>query len=127
MKVSAKQLEAVLALTGARRFEHFVKVVVDWEQAWGLYQEGWALAAAEDGLPVFPLWPAKEYAQLCAVAEWDGHEPSPIALDKLLDELLPMLTRDGVLVGVFFTPSGKGTPVSADELRQALAVELQNY
>jgi hypothetical protein len=52
VRVSAKQMEAVLALPGSRRFEHFVKVVADWQQAWGLYQDGWALAAADDGVPV---------------------------------------------------------------------------
>jgi len=127
MKVNPKQMEAVLALPSPQRFEHFVKVVVDWEKAWSLYQDGWALAAAEDGAPVFPLWPAKEYAQICAAGEWDGHEPSPIALGTLLDELLPMPKRDGVLVGVFLTPSEGGVAVPADELSAALGAELQNY
>lgn len=127
MRVNAKQMEAVLALPGPRRFEHFVKVVADWQQAWGLYHDGWALAAAEEGVPVLPLWPAKEYAQMCAAGEWAGHEPTAIPLDALMDELLATLKRDGVLVGVFFTPSGKGVTVPPDELFAALGAELQNY
>ena len=67
MKVTPKQMEAVLALSGVKRFEHFIKVIVDWREVWGLYQDGWALAEADDGIIVFPLWPAKEYAQVCAV------------------------------------------------------------
>ncbi|MCX5580477.1 DUF2750 domain-containing protein [Kaistia terrae] len=127
MKVNAKQMEAVLALPGPRRFEHFVKVVGDWQQVWGLYRDGWALTAVEDNASVFPLWPAKEYAQICAAGEWAGHEPSAISLDTLMDELLPALKHDGVLVGVFFTPSGKGVTVPTEELAAALGVELQNY
>lgn len=127
MKVNAKQIEAVLALPGSQRFDHFVKVVADWQQAWGLYRDGWALAAADDGVPVFPLWPAKEYAQICAASEWAGHEPTAIPLDTLMDELLPTLKDDGVHVGVFFAPSGKGVTVPPEDLAAALGAELQNY
>ncbi|MBP9868146.1 MAG: DUF2750 domain-containing protein [Alphaproteobacteria bacterium] len=67
MKVNPKQMEAMLALPDIKRFEHFIKIIADWQEVWGLYQGGWALAAADDGTTVFPLWPAKEYAQVCAV------------------------------------------------------------
>jgi|EndMetStandDraft_4_1072995.scaffolds.fasta_scaffold263919_1 hypothetical protein len=127
MKINPKQMEAVLALPGAQRFEHFIKVVADWQEVWGLYQDGWALAAADDGRTVFPLWPAKEYAQLCAESEWQGHAPRSISLDEFTDVLLPKLKADGVLAGVFYTPSSKGVTPSPDELKAALDAELQKY
>jgi len=127
MDVNPKQLEAVLALPGARRFEHFVKVVADFECAWGLYQSGWALAATDDGTEVFPLWPAKEFAQVCAVNEWDGYEPREIRLTDLIEVLLPRLKRDGVLPGVFFTPTSRGVTPSVEELDAALRAELEKY
>ena len=40
MKVSPKQMEAVFALPGPRRFEHFVKTIADWQEVWGLHQDG---------------------------------------------------------------------------------------
>jgi hypothetical protein len=46
MEVNPKQMEAVLALPGPKRFQHFIKVVADWQEVWGLYRDGWALAAA---------------------------------------------------------------------------------
>ena len=127
MKVSPKQLEAVLALPGIKRFEHFIKVIADWQEVWGLYQDGWALAAADDGTTVFPLWPAKEYAQVCAANEWAGYEPRSISLRDFTEVLLPTLKLDGVLPGVFFTPTSKGVTPSVDELKSALEAELQNY
>lgn len=127
MKISQKQLEAVLALSGDKRFEHFVKVVADWQEVWGLYQDGWALAAADDGTTVFPLWPAKEYAQICAANEWNGYEPRSFSLGDFMEALLPKLKSEGVLPGVFFTPSSKGVTPSVDELMSALKAELQNY
>jgi hypothetical protein len=127
MKISPKQMEAVLALPGAKRFEHFIKVVADWQEVWGLYQDGWALAAADDGATVFPLWPAKEYAQVCALNEWKGFEPRPISLGDFTEVLLPKLKLEGVLPGVFFTPTSKGVTPPVDELMAALQAELQNY
>lgn len=102
MKVSSRQMEAVLALPGVKRFEHFIKVIADWQEVWGLYQDGWALAAADDGTTVFPLWPAKEYAQLCALNEWKGFEPRAISLIDFTEVLLPKLKLEDVLPGVFF-------------------------
>lgn len=127
MKVSPKQMEAVLALPGIKRFEHFIKVIADWQEVWGLYQDGWALAAADDGTTVFPLWPAKEYAQVCAANEWTGYEPRSISLSDFTEVLLPKLKLDGVLPGVFFTPTSKGVTPTVDELKSALEAELQNY
>jgi hypothetical protein len=127
MKVNPKQVEAVLALPGNRRFEHFIKVIADWQEVWGLYQDGWALAAADDGTTVFPLWPAKEYAQVCAAKEWSGYQPRSISLSEFMEVLLPKLKLDGVLPGVFFTPTSKGVTPSVDDLKIALDAELQKY
>lgn len=125
--MNPKQMEAVLALPGVKRFEHFIKVIADWQEVWGLYHDGWALAAADDGTTVFPLWPAKEYAQVCAVNEWMGYESRSISLSDFTEVLLPKLKLDGVLPGVFFTPTSKGVTPSVDELKLALDEELQNY
>lgn len=127
MKLNPKQMEAVLALPAIKRFKHFIKVIADWQEVWGLYQDGWALAAADDGTTVFPLWPAKEYAQVCAANEWAGYEPRSISLGDFTEVLLPKLRLDGVLPGVFFTPTSKGVTPSVDDLRAALEAELQNY
>lgn len=127
MKVNPKQLAAVIALPGSERYKHFVKIVADWQQAWGLYQNGWALAGTDDDTTVFPMWPAKEYAEICAENEWSGYQPRAISLEELLSDLLPKLKQDGVLPGVFYTPQNKGTTPTADQLQHDLEVELQNY
>ena len=127
MKVNPKQMEAVLALTGIARFEHFIKVVADWQEVWGLYQDGWAQSAADDGVTVFPFWPAEEYARACAVNEWAGYEPRAFPLSDFMEVILPKLKTEGVLPGVFLTPSGQGVTPSIDELMAALEAELQNY
>jgi len=127
MKLSEKKIAAILALPGKARYEHFVKAIADWEEAWGLYQDGWALARTDEGAHVFPLWPAREYAGLCAENEWLGYEPRAIPLDLLMRELLPNLKTDNVLPGIFYTPSDKGVTPSVDELTHAIESELSNY
>lgn len=127
MKVSHKQLSAVLELSGQQRLEYFVKVVADWQEVWGLYLDGWALAATDDGVPVFPLWPAKEYAQVCAEGEWKGYEPRSISLDDLMRVLLPKLRSDAVLPGVFPTPTSRGVTPSVEEFMLALEAQLEQY
>ncbi len=122
-----KQLAAVFALPPEKRFQHFTGMVADREQAWGLYQDGWALACTDDGTKVFPLWPAKEYAQACALDDWAAYEPREIPLGDLMESLLPKLKSDGVLPGILPTPAGKGATPPVDDVMAALEEELRKY
>lgn len=126
-KTGQKEIEAVLRLEGPARFKHFVKRVVDEEVAWGLWKDGWALMANDDGTQVFPLWPAREYAELCRSEEWASYEPTEIALQELISELAPKLKERGVQPGIFPTPGGKGVTPTVDDLCAALEHELDNY
>ncbi|MGK4000053.1 DUF2750 domain-containing protein [Sorangium sp. So ce1024] len=126
-RTTEKEIRAVLSLDGPSRFRHFVKTVVAWEAAWGLWKDGWSLMANDEGVSVFPLWPAREYADLCRTDVWADHEVKEISLESLLGELLPKLKERGVLAGVFPIPAGKGVTLSAEELAVSLRKELENY
>ena len=125
IKLGAQQLAAVVTLPGPARYEYFVKRVADSQEVWGLYQQGWALAKTDDGTLVFAMWPASEFADLCAEFEWDGYEPQAFPLDELLNDLLPQLEEDGVLPGVFYTPGDKGLTPTAYMLRVDLERALK--
>lgn len=127
MKISQKQIESVIAMPGAKRYEHFIKVVADWEEVWGLYNDGWALAATNEGHKVFPVWPAKEYAELCKENEWSAYDAKSFSLDDFMNELLPNLKNDGVLPGIFYTPLNKGVTPDVDQVLADLNRELENY
>jgi hypothetical protein len=79
------------------------------------------------GTPVFPLWPAEEYARACATNEWSAYQPRSIELSRLTAELLPRLRDDGVLPCVFFTPTSQGVTPSVDDLLAALDAESAKY
>jgi hypothetical protein len=126
-RTTEKEIRGVLRLDAAARFNHFVKRVVDSQAAWGLWKDGWALMANNDGIKVFPLWPAREYAELHRTGEWVAYEAEEIPLASLLGELLPKLAERGVLAGVFPTPEGKGVTPSAEDLAASLRKELESY
>jgi hypothetical protein len=124
IKLGAQQLAAVVTLPGHDRYAYFVKRVADSQEVWGLYQDGWALAKTDDGTLVFPMWPASDYASLCAEYEWDGYDAQAFSIEELLDDLLPQLEQDRVLPGIFYTPGDKGVTPSVAQLRADLAEEL---
>lgn len=126
-RTTEKEIEAILRLDGPTRFKHFVKRVVDEERAWGLWKDGWALMTNDDGGQVFPLWPAREYAELCRSDDWRSYEPREITLLELLDDLVPKLEQKGVLPGVFPTPEGKGVTPTSKEFADSLRKEMENY
>lgn len=125
--IREEQIQGVLKLDGLGRYKHFVKRITDSGAAWGLWKDGWALMATSDGAQVFPLWPAREYAELFRVDEWEDLEARAIPLDDLLDELLPSLKRDGILPAVFPIPRGQGGTLPVEELEASIRQELENY
>jgi hypothetical protein len=123
-----KEIEAVLLLTGEERVRHFIKRVVDEERAWGLQQKaGFALVADDLGAISFPLWPAREYAELCVASGWAGFEATPLALVAVLHELLPHLREQNRTVAVFPSPSSRGVVLTPDALEAALREEMVKY
>lgn len=127
MAISQKQIEAIINLPAPKRYSHFIKKAVGWQKVWGLYDDGWALSETDDGQPVFPLWPEKEYAELCADGDWAGYSPEPIELDEVLESMIPMLRERNILPGVFFTSAGGSVNADVDRFEQDLRSELANY
>lgn len=123
-----KEIQAVVSLAAAKRYEYWIKKVADDEQVWSLGQkDGWALVGDDAGRELVPVWPHSKYAALCAKGIWDGYEPKVITLDDWLDRWVPGMERDGRLVAVFPTPDGNGAVVDPRRLEQDLRDELAKY
>jgi hypothetical protein len=126
-KTSPKEQQSVLALNAPERFRHFIKRVADDEVVWGLWSDGWAMMAFSDNRFVFPLWPAREYAQQCAGGEWGEHVPKEIPLGTLIEKMLPRFKVKDISPAIFPTPTGQGVVLSTDELAAAIKDELTKY
>lgn len=127
-KLSQTQINAVIALTGSERYAHFIKRVADEEQVWGLYNDGWALAGLNDTeQTVFPVWPAKDYAELCIMGDWKGYEPRSIDLSLFMQEIIPDLEQKGILPCIFYLSNNQGVTPSIKQLLDDLNTELSRY
>ncbi|WP_175754537.1 DUF2750 domain-containing protein [Burkholderia ambifaria] len=122
------QIEKLTKAEGRRRYEYSVKKIVDWEVAWGLYDDGWIMGADDNENPIFPLWPARQLAELCAIGDWKNCLTKEIDLDYLMDDLLPNLIDDEINLGIFGVLDRTDTPVvkPADFLRD-LTAECDRY
>lgn len=126
--LSEAEFAAVSALDPPKRYEHFVSRVVDWEEVWSLgSDDGWVLAADDDGTEVVPVWPHERYAAACARDEWAGNEPRAIPLAEWLDRWLPGIERGRRLVSVFPLPDGAGEVITPSQLTEDLAEAASQY
>ncbi len=124
MNLNEKHIESALALTAKERYSYFVKNIVDWQEVWSLYHKGYALTMTQQHIRVFPLWPAKEFAYIRAVDEWESYKPRSFTLEELYEDLLPKLKSDHILLGIFDAPNDPSVVVSIDQLIFDLQAEL---
>lgn len=124
--VNDKEFASVLNQTPQKRYKYFLSRVTDWGVLWSLKgADGWVVMADDQGREHLPVWPHPRYAEACASADWQGCEPAPIDIWEWLNTWLPGIKKDGRLVAVFPLPTGKGTSISPDELRDHLLAELE--
>ncbi|RYE27984.1 MAG: DUF2750 domain-containing protein, partial [Sphingobacteriales bacterium] len=108
-------------------YNYFIRKVVDFEEIWGLSDDGWALLGDDNGNQILPLWTEKEFAELCSVDQWKSYKPEVILLDNFLEKWIPGMTKDKTLVNIFSTPGSKGTVILPFDLNSDLQEELEQY
>lgn len=127
MKINPKEIRALIRSPAKNRYKYFIRHIADREEVWGPYNDGWALAGTGDNRTVFTVWPAEDYALLCAKGSWEGFLPESIPLDQFLNELMPTLQHDGLIIGIFPTPEDNGIILSFEELIEDINDELAKY
>ncbi|PWA08158.1 DUF2750 domain-containing protein [Pueribacillus theae] len=124
--MNTKEIEALLHRPANIRYEYFIKKVVDFEEVWGLYNEGWATAQDNDGNMLIPFFPKKGFAENCAKNEWEGFEAAAIDLYEFIDEWLVGMKKDRVKPSIFPTEEDAAL-VEIDVLLRDINSELENY
>ena len=122
-----QEVQALLLLSGPKRYEYCIKKIADQEQLWSLWQEGWALAADDAGREVVPIWPHSLYATLCATGRWSKYTPKAIDLLEWKERWTPGMDNDKRLVAVFPTPRDKGVVIAARRFQNDLDNECAKY
>lgn len=123
-----KEFESILKLDGAKRYQHLIGRVTDWEAVWGLRgADGWCAAADGAGHSAFPIWPHPRYAQRCAVDDWRDAAPAAIPIEDFVEEWLPNMAQEELLIAVFPTPSDAAVFVPPLQLQAAMRAALEQY
>ncbi len=127
-ELSPQQHDAVSALDGPQRYQHFIARIADTQVVYGLRtEEGWVSACDDAGAAGMPLWPHPAYALACATGEWEGSTPTAIDVYDFADDWLPTMSAQGVNAIVFPTAAMSGVLVEAAQLAEELEEELKQY
>ncbi|AOH55144.1 hypothetical protein ABE28_012365 [Peribacillus muralis] len=121
-----KEVELVKKLPAPKRYEYFIKKVADFEEVWGLFNGGWAISKDDVGNYLMPFWPKKEFANLCALGDWENYQAEPIELDEFIQGWLPGLKEDGIRPSIFWNNADSAV-LEIDLLILDLEEELKKY
>ncbi|MGY0374217.1 DUF2750 domain-containing protein [Clostridium sp. JNZ J1-5] len=121
-----KEFEAVIKLPASKRYEYFIKKTVDFEELWGLYDDGWAITEDDSGNKMIPFWPKKEFAEFCAIDEWRGYVAESIDLYEFIDNWLPDMKADKLKPSIFWNNQDSAV-LEVENLISDLECELENY
>ncbi|MBT2682843.1 DUF2750 domain-containing protein [Bacillus sp. ISL-37] len=124
--MNQREFEAVIRQPAAIRYEYFIKKTADYEEVWGLYDEGWATAQDDLGNTLLPFFPNEKFAETFAKKEWEGFSPKRIELDYFLEKWLPGMKSDGVKPSIFPTDTDSAV-IDVDTLIEDLEAELEKY
>jgi len=126
--VSPKEIEKVSALDPFERYQHFIKRVADSEKLYTLNsKEGdWARSNVKDA-KLYPLWPFKEYAINCINDAWNNFDVIEFDLNDFLDQTLPLIAKEGLLLNIFPVGDKTGFVVNESEFISDINDELTKY
>jgi hypothetical protein len=125
---NSKEIESVLQLADADRYNYLIKRIADQEELWSLWEAGgWALTSDDEGHELGPKWPHPKYAELCAKGPWLSSKPKSISLDAWLARWTAGIKRDRRLIAAFPSLSDKAAVVDADRFAADIQQELAKY
>lgn len=81
----------------------FIDQVLEYESVWGLCSdEGWAQCESEnyEDAGVILFWSEQSYVKDFMAKDWQDYKISKISLEDFLNNWLPGMDEDGILVGI---------------------------
>ncbi|WP_228457443.1 DUF2750 domain-containing protein [Chryseobacterium indologenes] len=73
------------------------------------------------------MWSAKEFAELCKIAEWEKYTIKELNLDDFENEIIDFISDNNCLINVFPIYERTEFVVSLTEFSKDLSEELKNY
>ena len=122
-----KEIENILKLNPFDHYQYFIRKIADWEIAYTLiFPDGdYAISIINDK-KIFPIWCAKEFAELTKNDGWENCEVLELTFDDFEETLFDYIDENHLLINVF--PTDKtGFVVSLEEFARDLKDELEQY
>lgn len=107
--------------------DRFVAEIIATGLVWGLEgDDGWALCPSEENseLDVMPFWSQEAFAKLHCAGEWSVFQPVAISLEEFLDEWLPGLHQDVLMVGANWNAELEGYELEPLDLLEDIEGQL---
>ena len=122
-----KEIENILKLTPFERYQYFIRKIADWEIAYSLiFLDGDYAVSTIDDKKLFPIWSAKEFAELSKTNGWESCNIIELTFDDFEETLFDYIDENNLLLNVF--PIDKtGFVVSLEEFAKDLNEELEQY
>lgn len=128
MKITNKEVESVSMLDSLERYKYFIKRVADTEMMYTLVDaEGDFALDDVDNNTLLSLWPASEFAVLCATDIWSSFSIKELTLEEFEDELIDKIEENKWLLNVFSVGTKSGFVVDINEFAKDLSEELKKY
>ncbi len=128
MQLTDKQIHAFNAMPAEQRFDIFVDSIVSNKSVWGLLsEEGWVIISGDEEDEYLPVWSHEELASIWASGMHSDSQASSIELKDWLEEWLPGMKKNGLLIAVSPNTEGDSITLGAEELLADLqdAVDAQ--
>jgi hypothetical protein len=95
---------------------------------WGLQdqQGNWSLVSSTDNddIDVMPFWSDSRFAQALCTGQWAIYKPVAIDLEEFLDDWLPGMHSDVLMVGVNWNEELEGQEMEPLDLLEEFEAEL---
>ena len=109
------------------RYGYFIRKVADTQEVFLIQEDGqFVLLGDKNEDEAIPVWPEKEFAEMMLVDEWKYHSLEVVNVYDFVD-WLDKLEAEGVKIAAFPMANLNAVVVSADEMKNHLIYELQQY
>ena len=129
MKLTDKELSALLAQSAEMRYKYSIKRIADAYCLWTIVSsDGSIFLIADNGYRMFPIWPFREYAEIYMGGKTIGFDVIPMDLNKFESEMIDIICGNNIPLAVFpISDDDTGKIVDLDAFVKDLSNELENY
>lgn len=111
----------------AENLDRFIVEAMEMGCVWGLEgPDGWALSGsdAHDEVDVMPFWSQESFARAHCQDDWQAYRPVAIDLEEFLEDWLPGMHEDVLLVGVNWNEELDGEELEPLDLLEEFEQEM---